>query len=51
MSLKKNKKREDGKAFFGTYKKVKVGVYTRKGFISTIFPWYTQKGAIKYVKK
>lgn len=51
MSLKRNKKRKDGKTFFGTHKRVRVGVKTKSGFISTIFPIYTQKGPIKYVKK
>lgn len=51
MSLKKNKHRQNGKTYWGTYKKVSVGVYTDNGFISTIFPNYEQKGAKKYVKK
>jgi len=51
MSLKKNQKRKDGKAYWGTHKKVSVGVYTSKGFISTIFPNYNQKGEREYVKK
>ena len=51
MSLKKNQQRQDGKVYWGTHKKVSVGVYTDKGFISTIFPSYEQKGAKKYVKQ
>ena len=51
MSLKKNEKRENQKTYWGTHKKVKVGVKTKKGFISTIFPNYIQKGERKYVTK
>lgn len=48
MSLKKNKKRTDGIAHTGTYKGVKVGVYTNNGYIKTVYPWYIQKGGEKY---
>ncbi|MBQ7307299.1 MAG: EndoU domain-containing protein [Clostridia bacterium] len=51
MSLKKNKHREDGKTYWGTHKKVSVGVVTKKGFISSIFPNYKQKGVIRYNEK
>ena len=51
MSLKKNKCRQNGKAYWGTHKNVSVGVYTNKGFVSTIFPNYIQKGERKYVEK
>lgn len=47
MSLKKNKKRKDRQPYTGYYKGVKVGTYTNKGFVSTIFPWYIQKGGTK----
>ena len=47
MSLKKNKKRENQIAKWGTYRRVRVGVKTNNGFISTIFPNYIQKGGIK----
>ena len=49
MSLKKNRHRQDGKTYWGTHKNVSVGVYTDKGFISTIFPNYMQKGERTYV--
>ena len=51
MSLKENKKRENQKTYWGMYRKVKVGVKTQNGYISTIFPNYVQKGEKKYVKK
>ena len=44
MRLKKNKDRKDQMPHWGTVKGVKVGVYTQKGFINTIFPCYIQKG-------
>ena len=51
MSLKKNAKREDQKTHWGMHKKVKVGVKTRNGYISTIFPNYVQQGELQNVKK
>ena len=48
MGLKKNQKRRNHYAYTGTYKGIKVGTYTNKGFVSTIFPWYEQKGGKKY---
>ena len=51
MSLKKNEKRENQKTHWGTHKRVEVGVKTKNGFISAIFPNYVQKGERKYVKK
>ena len=48
MSLKCNKKRRNQKAYTGVYKGIKVGTYTYNGFVSTIFPWYVQKGGKKY---
>lgn len=50
MSLKKNKHRQNGKTYWGTHKNVSVGVYTKNGFVSTIFPNYIQKGERKYVE-
>ncbi len=47
LSLKKNKKRVDQIPLTGTYKKVKVGLYTKNGFAQTIFPWFFQKGGKK----
>ena len=51
MSLRKNKKREDQIVKWGTHRKVRVGVKTKHGFITTIFPNYIQKGGIKNDKK
>ncbi len=51
MSLKRNQKRKNGKIYWGMYKRVSVGVYTDKGFISTIFPNYEQRGGLSRVKK
>ena len=48
MKLKRNQKRENQKPYIGTYKGVKVGAYTVSGRISTIYPWYIQKGGTKY---
>ena len=39
------------KTYWGTHKKVSVGVYTDRGFITTIFPNYVQKGERKYGEK
>ena len=48
MSLKRNQKRVDQKTHWGTHKGVIVGVKTKKGRITTIFPNYVQKGDKKY---
>lgn len=50
MSLKKSQHRQNGKTYWGTHKNVSVGVYTKNGFISTIFPNYIQKGVRKYAE-
>lgn len=44
MGLKKNKERKEQTPHWGTVKGVKVGVYTKKGFIRTIFPCFAQQG-------
>ena len=48
MSLKRNQKRRNDKRYNAVYKGVKVGTRTKNGFITTIVPWYIQKGGIKY---
>lgn len=48
MSLKRNQKRENQKTYWGTHKNVSVGVHINKGFVSTIFPNYIQKGGKKH---
>ena len=47
MGLKRNKERKDQTPHWGMVKGVKVGVYTKKGFIQTIFPSFVQKGGVK----
>ncbi len=49
--LKKNRKVSDGKAIFGTYKGVRVGVIRSNGKIATVFPDTNQSSVIKKGKK
>jgi len=50
MGLKKNSKITNQIPHWGTVKKVKVGVYTKNGFVKSIFPCYFQKGGVKNEK-
>lgn len=50
-SLKHNRNTPDGKAVFGVYKGVRVGVIRAKGRIATIFPDLDQSSVIKKGKK
>lgn len=47
MNLKKNRQRKEQTPHWGIVKGVKVGVYTKNGFIHTIFPCFVQKGGRK----
>jgi hypothetical protein len=47
MKLKRNQKRQDNKKYEAVYKGVIVGTRTKKGFITSIFPLYSQKCGIK----
>lgn len=49
--LKKNSNPKNNTKYWGTVKKVSVGIYTKNGKITTIFPGYIQKGGIKNGKK
>lgn len=49
--LKKNSNPKNNTKYWGTVKKVSVGIYTKDGKITTIFPGYIQKGGIKNEKK
>lgn len=51
MNIKRNKKRENGFPIQGKYHKIKIGIYTNKGYITSIFPWYIQYGGCKYDKR
>ena len=50
MGLKKNSERTNQIPHWGTVNKVKVGVYTKNGFVKSIFPCYFQKGGVKNEK-
>lgn len=49
--LKHNRNTPDGKAIFGVYKSVRVGVIRTKGRIATIFPDVDQSSVFRKGKK
>lgn len=49
--LKTNRKVQDGKAIYGMYKGVKVGVIRTNGKIATVFPSFDQPTKIKQKRK
>lgn len=49
--LKKNRHAPNGKAVYGTYKGVRVGIIKRDGIVRTVFPAYNQSPAIEKGKQ